>query len=87
MLPITSGEIRFPATRMMKSSPKFASKINSGGTLESAQPRTVAQGCWPLAKAASVSSHTVGKLGNRVLKKLGLARDLTHLRRNLELKL
>src|SRR6516225_11744671 len=32
MLPITSGEITFPATRTMKSSPKFASKISSGGT-------------------------------------------------------
>ena len=61
MLPITSGEITFPATRMMKSSPKLASKISSGGTRESAQPSMVAYGCWPLARAASVSLHTVGK--------------------------
>src|SRR5580693_7520662 len=43
MLPMTSGEITFPATRMMNSSPKSASKINSGGTRESEQPRMV--GC------------------------------------------
>jgi hypothetical protein len=32
ILPMISDEITFPATRTMKSSPKFASKINSGGT-------------------------------------------------------
>src|SRR5215472_2362285 len=76
MLPITSGEITFPATRTIKSSPKFASKISSGGTRESAQPRMVAYGCWALARAARVSLHTVGKcalpLVNRLFPSISL---------------
>jgi len=40
--PITSGEITFPATRTMKSSPKPASKTSSGGTRESLHPISVA---------------------------------------------
>ena len=43
-VPITSGEITLPATRAMNSSPKPASKINSGGTRESLQPMRVAYG-------------------------------------------
>src|SRR6516164_11445906 len=70
MLPITSGEITFPATRTMKSSPKFASKISSGGTRESAQPRMVAYGCCSLAKAARVSLQTVGKCASPVANRL-----------------
>src|SRR6185369_3840183 len=41
-LPATSGDITFPATRTMNSSPKPASKISSGGTRESLQQRMVA---------------------------------------------
>jgi len=41
-LPATSGDITFPATRTMNSSPKPASKISSGGTRESLQQRIVA---------------------------------------------
>ena len=41
---MTSGEITLPATRTMNSSPKPASKISSGGTRESLQPRIVAYG-------------------------------------------
>src|SRR5215468_5722469 len=78
MLPITSGEITFPATRTMKRSPNFASKISSGGTRESAQPRIVAYGCWALAKAAKVSLQTVGKcalpLANLLLPSISLCR-------------
>lgn len=44
-LPLTSGEITFPATRTMNNSPKAASKINSGATRESLHPKIVAQGC------------------------------------------
>jgi hypothetical protein len=40
--PITSGEITFPATRTVNSSPKPASNSSSGGTRESLQPMMVA---------------------------------------------
>ena len=39
MLPLTSGEVTLPATRTMKSSPKLASKVSSGGPRESAQTK------------------------------------------------
>ena len=41
-LPATSGERMLPATRTTNSSPRPASKIHSGATRESLQPRTVA---------------------------------------------
>ena len=40
---------------MMNRSPNPASKISSGGTLESLQPRMVAKGRWPFARSASTS--------------------------------
>ncbi len=43
-VPMTSGEMTLPATRTMNSSPKPASKINSGGTRESLHPTMVAYG-------------------------------------------
>ena len=49
-VPMTSGEITLPATRTMKSSPKPASKMSSGGTRESLQPRIVAYGMLPLGE-------------------------------------
>ena len=49
-VPITSGEITLPATRTMNSSPKPASKISSGGTRESLQPRMVAYGLLALGE-------------------------------------
>ena len=41
-VPITSGEMTFPATRTMNSSPNPASNTSSGGTRESLQPMMVA---------------------------------------------
>src|SRR5258705_8293428 len=49
-LPAPSGERTLPATRTTNSSPRPASKINSGATRESLHPRMVAIGCWPSAK-------------------------------------
>src|SRR6266403_6007503 len=49
-LPAPSGERTLPATRTTNSSPRPASKINSGTTRESLHPRMVAHGCWPSAK-------------------------------------
>ena len=48
MLPLTSSEITLPATRTMKSSPKFASKVSSDGPRESAQTKdgSVVAGPW-----------------------------------------
>src|SRR5688572_17459680 len=60
-VPMISAEITLPATRMMSSSPKPASKTSSGGTRESLQPRMVAYGCCPFARSARISFCTVGK--------------------------
>src|SRR6266404_3544834 len=55
-LPAPSGERTLPATRTTNSSPRPASKINSGTTRESLHPRMVANGCWPSAKLVK-SAH------------------------------
>ena len=41
------AQFGFPATRMTKRSPSPWSKINSAGTRESEQPRTIAKGACP----------------------------------------
>jgi len=72
MLPISSVEATFPATRTTNRSPMPWSNRTSGGTRESEQVSTVAKGCcpfWPVSdrRAASWRGCTEAPATKRVL--------------------
>ena len=61
-LPKTIASTTSPAVRTTKISPKVTSKMSSGGTRESEQPRITANGFWSFARAwrRSTSAAPVG---------------------------
>jgi hypothetical protein len=76
---MTEGPSTLPATRTTNSSSSQASKMNSGGTRLSLQPRMVANGCWRATIPAVRSARKIGAFARPLMN-----RSLPALRRSID---